>query len=225
MAKKDKKYTSEIVVFEKARLSYPSLLTATAYQNGDKKEYKANLIFDNQDDNTKKVTVIVPKLLNAHFGANGNKILSIITDDKKLRFYREGNKELDKDLNPIPYLQNKLVVIAKTAEDNPHEFYDANGKKVEFSNTFAWQTEGRKFYGGCYANVVVQIWVQDNDYGKAIRCKLLAVQFAGDGEPLGGTATKPDVSGFFKPSGAAVAEIVPELPNKPFGATPAFMDN
>jgi len=41
-------------------------------------------------------------------------------------------------------------------------------------------------YPGCYVNVVVRLWCQDNDYGKRINAELKAVQFARSGEPLGG---------------------------------------
>lgn len=40
-------------------------------------------------------------------------------------------------------------------------------------------------YAGCYVNAVVQIWVQDNPYGKAVNAELLAVQFVKDGDSFG----------------------------------------
>lgn len=39
-----------------------------------------------------------------------------------------------------------------------------------------------KPYAGCYVNAVVEIWAQDNKYGKTVRCTLLGVQFAADGD-------------------------------------------
>lgn len=43
-------------------------------------------------------------------------------------------------------------------------------------------------YGGCYTNTQVDIWAQDNGFGKGIRCKLLGVQFAKDGDAFAGGA-------------------------------------
>lgn len=41
-------------------------------------------------------------------------------------------------------------------------------------------------YAGCYVNVVLDIWPQDNSFGKRVNCTLSGVQFAGDGEAFGG---------------------------------------
>lgn len=43
-----------------------------------------------------------------------------------------------------------------------------------------------KLYAGCYVNVIVQLWAQDNQHGKRINASLEGVQFEGDGEALGG---------------------------------------
>lgn len=49
-------------------------------------------------------------------------------------------------------------------------------------------------YPGCYGDVVLEIWAQDNQFGKRINASLLAVVFSKDGERLagGGVATADD---------------------------------
>lgn len=55
-----------------------------------------------------------------------------------------------------------------------------------------------KFYGGCYVNVLIRPWVQNNKYGKRINANLLAVQFVKDGEAFGeGRLTDDDVDDSF----------------------------
>lgn len=41
-------------------------------------------------------------------------------------------------------------------------------------------------YSGCIANVNVNLWAQDNSFGKRINCELIAVQWRAEGTPLGG---------------------------------------
>jgi len=41
-----------------------------------------------------------------------------------------------------------------------------------------------KPYSGCYVNAVIELWVQNNSYGKRINANLLGVQFFKDGEPF-----------------------------------------
>lgn len=50
-------------------------------------------------------------------------------------------------------------------------------------------------YGGCYVNAQVELFAQDNSFGKAIRCKLLGVQFIRDGDAFA-SGSKADKSAF-----------------------------
>jgi len=45
-----------------------------------------------------------------------------------------------------------------------------------------------KIYSGCYVNINVEFWAQDNKFGRAIRAQLRGVQFAKDGDAFGGGA-------------------------------------
>lgn len=40
-------------------------------------------------------------------------------------------------------------------------------------------------YGGCYVNILIRPWYQDNKFGKRINAGLVAVQFVRDGEAFG----------------------------------------
>lgn len=41
-------------------------------------------------------------------------------------------------------------------------------------------------YSGCYCNVIIELWCQDNQYGKRINAQLKGVQFVKDGDAFGG---------------------------------------
>lgn len=50
-----------------------------------------------------------------------------------------------------------------------------------------------KPYSGCYVNAIVELWAQDNQFGKRVNASLLGVQFVRDGERLaGGTVAAAD---------------------------------
>lgn len=42
-----------------------------------------------------------------------------------------------------------------------------------------------KFYGGCYGDILLRLWWQDNKHGKRVNANLLAVQFKRHGEAFG----------------------------------------
>lgn len=44
--------------------------------------------------------------------------------------------------------------------------------------------DDNRIYAGCYVNAVIELWAQDNQYGKRINANLLGVQFFKDGEPF-----------------------------------------
>ena len=62
---------------------------------------------------------------------------------------------------------------------------DADGK------TPLAEEDGRP-YSGCYCNVWIRIWAQNNEYGKRVNASLEAVQFVRDGKAFAGAAPIPD---------------------------------
>lgn len=53
------------------------------------------------------------------------------------------------------------------------------------------KADGRP-YSGCYVNLIVDIYAQDNSYGQRINASLKGVQFWADGEPFAGGAPASD---------------------------------
>ena len=53
--------------------------------------------------------------------------------------------------------------------------------------------EDGRIYSGCFVNANLELWAQDNNYGKRINASLNGVQFFRDGEAFtGGRASKAD---------------------------------
>ena len=50
----------------------------------------------------------------------------------------------------------------------------------------------QRLYAGCYVDAIVNFWVQDNQYGEAIRCSLQGVRFREDGEEFGASGASAD---------------------------------
>jgi hypothetical protein len=54
------------------------------------------------------------------------------------------------------------------------------------SNKAPLSKKDGKPYAGCFVNASIDVWVQDNSYGKRINATLLGVQFARDGDAFSG---------------------------------------
>lgn len=62
---------------------------------------------------------------------------------------------------------------------------DRDGKSVLV------EADGRP-YSGCFVNGIVDIWVQDNAFGKRVNASLMGLQFVGDGDAFSGGKTAAD---------------------------------
>lgn len=58
--------------------------------------------------------------------------------------------------------------------------------------------DDNRIYAGCHVNAIIELWAQNNQWGKRINANLLGVQFFKDGEPFsdGVTATADDFDAF-----------------------------
>jgi hypothetical protein len=61
------------------------------------------------------------------------------------------------------------------------------GRNKEILN----QADGKP-YGGCYVNMSIQVWAQDNKFGKRINASLRGLQFVADGDAFSGGAPATD---------------------------------
>jgi len=64
---------------------------------------------------------------------------------------------------------------------------DVNAELIEGTDEIA-----EELYSGCYADVVIKLWLQDNSWGKRINANLSAVRKVRDGEPFGEGAVDDD---------------------------------
>jgi len=57
-------------------------------------------------------------------------------------------------------------------------------------------------YAGCYGDVIIDVWAQDNQFGKRVNASLLGVEFSHDGERLAGGAVASEDDYAAIPEGA-----------------------
>lgn len=63
-----------------------------------------------------------------------------------------------------------------------------------------------KPYSGCYVNVIIDVWAQDNQYGKKVNAQLQGIQFVKDGEAFAGGGVAAADSDFEEIAEGADAE-------------------
>jgi hypothetical protein len=76
-----------------------------------------------------------------------------------------------------------------------HLFVSARNKTrplvIDRDKTPLTQADGRP-YAGCFVNASIELWCQDNNYGKRINASLRGVQFLRDGDAFAGGGAASD---------------------------------
>ena len=119
-------------------------------------------------------------------------VLEVIQGDRKMRCFGSGNEKRDKKtMQPYAEFDGMLFIGGRGVENAP-DLYSQTGELIDVNNAL---DDAPKFYGGCYVNVAIKLWLQDNAHGRAVRSELVAIQFLKDGEPF--AAHKVDTRGMF----------------------------
>lgn len=158
------------MLIENARLSFPNLFQATSFQPDQKKKYSATFIIDADSNAVSKIKAEMEKVAKEKWGAKATDVLKSMKAQNKLCL-RDGAEKADMD----GFGEGTLFISAST--DKRPGVYDRD-------KTPLTEDDDRP-YAGCYVNGIVELWAQDNQYGRRINAQLRGVQFAADGERFG----------------------------------------
>ena len=190
------------IVLNGVRLAFAHLNSPQQPRDpGGKPSFGAALLIPNTEAAAiEQVRAVMWQLAQATFGAQAAGVWQELMAGNKTAL-RDGALKASTD-----GFAGHHFVSANAAEDRPPVLFDiyldpATGRPRALTRP------QNRIYSGCYANVQIKLWAQNNKYGKRINAELLAVQFAADGPAFGGAATPPDLSMF-----GGVQEPVGQLP-------------
>ena len=147
------------MMLKNVRLSFPSIFQKAEF-DGNVGKYEATFLIDKSDTKTKAMLdeAIATAIAEAKVKVTGDKRCLKDGDDSEYDGYA-GN----------------------------WSFKAANSKRptvIDRDKTPIIE-EDEKIYAGCYVNAVVDLWIQNNKFGKRVNANLYGVQFVKDGEPFG----------------------------------------
>lgn len=147
------------ITLKNVRLSFPSVFRRANFQ-GQEGKYEASFLLDKKDTKTKALidAAIEEALVEAKIK---------VASDK--RFIRDGD-DFDYDgyagCWSIKSSSNKRPTVV-------------NRDKTPLTE------EDDVIYAGCYVNAIIDVWVQNNAYGKRVNSNLYGIQFVKDGPRFG----------------------------------------
>ena len=169
----DKKF----YMLNNVRCSFPHLFEPPVI-NGDEGKCGSTLLLDEVDDADmiKRLQADITALAKAKFKKD-------LSDDKKC--LRLGEDKRDEYVG--------YYALSANSQKRPrvfcHSRMSEDGRKPYLIEN---EDDGCAIYAGCRVNAKIQLWVQDNKYGKRVNAELVAIQFAGDDEAFDGSYVSPD---------------------------------
>lgn len=163
-----------LVLLKNVRLSFPSLFKASSF-GAEEPKFSATFLLDKGGDNEKLLSDAINKVAQDAFGNNWQNILKKQYSEKSRILMKDGDNKLDKDGNQAVGYAGKLFVKASN-KVQPLVI----GRQKQPLN----ENSGTP-YAGCMVNAQIDVWAQDNKFGKFVNLKLLGVQFWGDNDAFG----------------------------------------
>lgn len=160
------------MMLTKVRIAFPALFTAQTVMGEGKPSFSAVMIIDPkaQADLIKKIEANIKQVAKDKWGAKADATLKAITAKGNLCF-RDGADKPDYE-----GFEGMMYISAR----NPKRPIVLDTDKTPLTE------EDGKPYAGCYANISIDLWAMDNQYGKRICASLCGAQFVADGEAFGG---------------------------------------
>lgn len=200
------------VTLRNVRLSFPHLKSPSKSSPESEPKYSCDFIMSDKHPGWTLFMNAYRVLAEDKWGSASGSIIQHIANDKKLRCYGYGNEKINTKEYKVYTgyeAEDCRFINASNYPDDVPQMIDASGKPV-LNKSQEWETLARALVGGVWVNAVISPWVQDNKWGKGIRCNIEAIQFYAHGEPLG-RGTPIDVSNMFESVQNSVGDFAPPI--------------
>ena len=159
-----------------ARLAFPSLFEATSFNGEGDPAFSATFLIAKDDPQAETIRAAIKQIAVDKWGAKANDILADLVRADRVALHDGDYKSRYDGYQDHYYINASNKVRPKVVDQKTNPLNQADGKP----------------YSGCYVNASIELWVQDNKYGKRINASLRGVQFVKDGEPFSGGGVASD---------------------------------
>lgn len=161
------------VMLTNVRLAFPVLNTPEKFQGTGEPRYSATLLFEKGSPLEQAIADAMRAAAAEKWGEN--------KADNAVKGLRAGLKTALADgdtKSQYDGFEGMMYVSAHSKENAPPILLDGHRKQLPRNTGL--------IYAGCYVNCSIEIWAQDNQYGKRLNAQLRGVQFVRDGDSFAG---------------------------------------
>lgn len=164
------------ITIRNARLSFPDLFQARAYEDGGQAKYKATFLVPKGSAQAKEIEEAINRAATDKWGAKAEAILKSIRGNPNRYCYQDGETKTYDGYDGMMYISASNKVRPTVIDRDRTPLTEGDGRP----------------YAGCYVNAIIEIFTYENP-GKGISASLSGVQFVKDGEAFsGGRPAKAD---------------------------------
>jgi hypothetical protein len=160
------------VVIKRARLAFAKIWEPEQFNNSGEPACSGSFILDpkTQKAEVDKVIATITQVANEKWGAKAADMLKTLKAKGDICLHDGATKSEYEgfDGNVFVSARNKARPVVLDTDKSP--LTSADGRP----------------YSGCFVDVSLDIWPQENKYGKRINAKLLAIRFVDDGPAFSG---------------------------------------
>lgn len=178
---------SDILTLKKGRLSFPAIFEKKRTSEEGPEKYSLSVLLDPETPegqaNIKAVKEMQVRLAKAQWKDNWEKVLKAMEWDRRL--LRPGEKATNSEGDIYGGYEGMFYVTASNTRDI---------KVLNRDKTPAGKNDQEKFYGGCYADVILSCYtITDRKKGgNGIFATIEVVRWRADGEPFGAAPIDED---------------------------------
>lgn len=160
------------------RLSFPQLFEAKTVNGEGKPAFSAAFLISPKDPQIAMINTAISTVAAEKWGAKADAILKTIRAADKTCLHSGDLKSNYDGFEGMMYISARNPLKPSVVDTNRSPLVAEDGRP----------------YAGCYVNAVLELWTQDNNYGKRVNATLMGVQFYKDGESFvgGGVADAED---------------------------------
>lgn len=188
------------VMLEEVALAFPEIFAPKAIGDGDP-SYSARFPIEPRGDNAEILEKAIREVAREKWGEKADQVLEGLYEDDKVCLQKKEYKN-KKTREVYDGFQGVWNVGVRRAQDKPRPTtFDENGDEVGPSSG--------KIYPGAIVDARIEIWAQDNTWGRRINADFLGVKFVRHGKAFGGGSAPAQADDFKKrDSGKAGDEFV-----------------
>jgi hypothetical protein len=160
------------ITLKNVRLSFPKLFKAENVNGEGKPAFSASFLISADDPQADTINEAIDKCAAEKWGAKAKTVLGALRGADKVALHNGDQKaELE------GYAGNFFVSARSYTKV----------LVVDRDRTQLDESAGRP-YGGCFVDASIELWAQDNQFGKRVNATLRWVQFRRDGDAFAGGA-------------------------------------